>query len=353
MSKYWSKLVHELVPYTPGEQPQVEGLIKLNTNENPYGPSPLALAAIARANSDSLRKYPDPNSLGLKQALAQQHNLEVNQVFVGNSSDEVLGHIFKGLLKQAKPLLFPDLTYSFYPVYCRLFEIEFEQIPLTQDFEIDINDYSQDSGGIIFANPNAPTGIALGLEKIAELAKQHANKVVVIDEAYVDFSDESAISLIAENKNILVTQTFSKSRGLAGLRVGMAFGHADLIEALERVKNSFHPYALDSLALAGASASLGDQDYFETTVERIKQTRTSTVAQLEQIGFTVLPSSANFVLAKHHSQPAEQLFELLRQNKVLVRYFDHPRISNYLRISIGSDADMQKLIDVLRQRCES
>jgi histidinol-phosphate aminotransferase len=353
MSQFWSKLVHELVPYTPGEQPQIDGLIKLNTNENPYGPSPKVLAAIAAANSDTLRKYPDPNASHLKQALAADSGLDINQVFVGNSSDEVLAHVFKGLLKQDAPLLFPDLTYSFYPVYCKLFEIDSVQVPLDENFEIDIDAYDQECGGIIFANPNAPTGIALPLSKIRLLAKRHPNRVLVIDEAYVDFARESAVSLISEFDNILVTQTFSKSRSLAGLRVGMAYGQAHLIEALERVKNSFHPYALDSLALAGATASLQDNNYFTQCIERINQTRAKTISSLEAIGFNVLPSQANFILARHQTQAASELFTFLRSNKIIVRHFAHPRINNFLRISISSDDEMQTLVDVLSERCRS
>ena len=353
MSQFWSKLVHELVPYTPGEQPQIDGLIKLNTNENPYGPSPKVLAAIAAANSDTLRKYPDPNASHLKQGLAADSGLDIDQVFVGNSSDEVLAHVFKGLLKQDAPLLFPDLTYSFYPVYCKLFEIDSVQVPLDGNFEIDIDAYDQECGGIIFANPNAPTGIALPLSKIRLLAWRHPNRVLVIDEAYVDFARESAVSLISEFDNILVTQTFSKSRSLAGLRVGMAYGQAHLIEALERVKNSFHPYALDSLALAGATASLQDNNYFTQCIERINQTRAKTISSLEAIGFNVLPSQANFILARHQTQAASELFTFLRSNKIIVRHFAHPRINNFLRISIGSDDEMQTLVDVLSERCRS
>ena len=351
MSQFWSKLVHELEPYTPGEQPQIDGLIKLNTNENPYGPSPDVLAAIRAATSDALRKYPDPNACSLKRALAQHTGLTEDQVFVGNSSDEVLAHVFNGLLKQDAPLLFPDLTYSFYPVYCKLFEINSVQVPLDANFRIDINGYDQQCGGIIFANPNAPTGIALPLSSIRLLAQRHSDRVVVIDEAYVDFAKESAVSLISEYANILVTQTFSKSRSLAGLRVGMAYGQAHLIEALERVKNSFHPYALDSLALAGATAALHDNQYFTRCVERINETRAKTIVSLEAIGFSVLPSQANFILARHSTEAASELFDFLRANKIIVRYFSHPRIDNFIRISIGTDVEMQTLVEVLSERC--
>ncbi len=351
MSQFWSDLVHELVPYTPGEQPQIDGLIKLNTNESPYGPSPKVLAAIAAATSSELRKYPDPNASTLKTALAQYAGVDTYQVFVGNSSDEVLAHTFKGLLKQSAPLLFPDLTYSFYPVYCQLFEIDSVQVPLDNDFAIDIDAYDQPCGGIIFANPNAPTGIALPMSRLRELLSRHSDCVVVVDEAYVDFANESAVNLITEYPNLLVTQTFSKSRSLAGLRVGMAFGQAHLIAALERVKNSFHPYALGSLAIAGATAALQDTAYFHDCVAKINATRSTTIARLQQLGFTVLPSQANFVLASHPGHDAVQLLEYLRGHKILVRHFKHPRIAHYLRISIGTELDMQRLFEVLAERC--
>ena len=353
MSQYWSNLVSRLQPYTPGEQPQVDGLIKLNTNENPYGPSPLVLKALRDTANADLRKYPDPNAQQLKDALAQYHNLQSNQVFVGNSSDEVLAHAFRALLKHDQPLLFPDLTYSFYPVYCRLFDINYTQIPLAPDFSIRVEDYSQDAGGIIFANPNAPTGILLSLDKISWLAEQHPNTVIVVDEAYVDFAGTSAVSLINQLPNLLVCQTYSKSRCLAGLRVGMAFGQAHLIEGLERVKNSFHPYALGQLAIAGAVASLSDQAYFADCLVNINKTRATTTKALISLGFEVLPSQANFVLAQHPSHSGADLFAYLRANKIIVRHFDHPRIKNYLRISIGTEAQMQTLIRTLQKRCQA
>ena len=351
MSQFWSNLVHHLEPYTPGEQPQIAGLIKLNTNENPYGPSPRVLEAIRSATSDELRKYPDPNAQALKQTLADHHGLESNQVFLGNSSDEVLAHAFRAFFKQDAPLLFPDLTYSFYPVYCGLFEIDYQLIPLDSQFEIQIDDYQQPAGGVIFANPNAPTGIFLALEKISALARRFADRVILIDEAYVDFGGQSAISLIKDHPNILVCQTYSKSRCLAGLRVGMAFGNPILIEGLERVKNSFHPYALSRLAIAGATASISDHDYFLECLEKVKQTREVTVKRLQQLGFEVLPSQANFVLAQHAVVPAEELMTYLRSKKIIVRHFKHPRIRNFLRISIGTDAEMDSLIEALRARC--
>lgn len=355
MSRYWSQIVSQLTPYTPGEQPQIDNLIKLNTNENPYGPSPKVIAAIAQANADSLRKYPDPNASALKKAIAAHYahfGIQPNNVFVGNSSDEVLGHTFKGLLKQDKPLLFPDITYSFYPVYCDLFEIQYQQVPLRDDFSLNIDDFSANNGGIIFANPNAPTGLGMRLSDIRTLAERHSDSVVVIDEAYIDFAEgdvSTAIELVNQFPNLLVTQTLSKSRSLAGLRVGLAIGHADLISGLERVKNSFHPYALDALALAGAVAAFEDNSYFERCCETVNATRAQFTQDLNKLGFEVLPSHTNFVFAKHSGQQAKALFDGLRQHNIIVRYFDKPRLSDYLRISIGTNEEMNACIAVLKQ----
>ncbi len=349
MSRFWSQIVHQLTPYTPGEQPQIENLIKLNTNENPYGPSPKVVEAISNANNEALRKYPDPNAKQLKRTIALYYDLAPENVFVGNSSDEVLAHIFRGLLKHAKPLLFPDITYSFYPVYCNLFDIEYQQIPLQQNFCLNLDDYSEDNGGIIFANPNAPTGLAVQPEEIAKLLDRNRDSMVVIDEAYVDFSQVSVVGLLHRYPNLLVTQTLSKSRSLAGLRVGLALGHPDLIDALERIKNSFHPYALDSLALAGAEASFEDDDYFKVTCQKVIRTRERTSDALEQLGFEVLPSDANFVFAKHPSKDASVLFNLLREKGIVVRYFATPRLKDFLRISIGTESEMNSLLAELER----
>ncbi len=346
MSRFWSDIVSQLTPYTPGEQPQIDNLIKLNTNENPYGPSPLVIEAINHANSESLRKYPDPGAAALKHAIAdyyQGFGIKPSNVLVGNSSDEVLAHAFRGLLKKDKPLLFPDITYSFYPVYCGLFEIDYQQVPLRDDFQINIDDFTRENGGIIFANPNAPTGLALTLEQVRRLVSQHPDSVVVMDEAYMDFATgdvRTAIELVNELPNLLVTQTLSKSRNLAGLRVGLAVGHEDLIEALERVKNSFHPYAIDNLALAGAVAAFADKTYFQQCCDKVVSTRKWFTSQLLSMGFDVLPSSTNFVFARHPSHSAEGLFQALREQKIIVRYFDKPRLNKFLRISIGTDEEM-------------
>jgi histidinol-phosphate aminotransferase len=349
MSRFWSDIGIQLTPYVPGEQPQISNLIKLNTNENPYGPSPKVTAAISAANNHDLRKYPDPNAAQLKATVAKHFKLDEQMVFVGNSSDEVLAHVFRGLLKQAKPLLFPDITYSFYPVYCKLFEIDYCLIPLNHDYDIDVDDYTLDNGGIIFANPNAPTGIALSIEKVEILLQRNPESVVVVDEAYADFASDSAVRLIKQYDNLLVTQTLSKSRSLAGLRVGFALGQAGLIEALERIKNSFHPYALDTLALAGAVAAFEDNDYFEGTCAKVIATRQLTSSKLVAMGFEVLPSSANFIFTRHSEHDAEKLFLALRDRGIVVRYFDKPRINQFLRISIGTEDEMNSLLSTLSE----
>ena len=349
MSRFWSKNVNELTPYIPGEQPQVENLIKLNTNENPYGPSPKVIAAIKQAAGNDLRKYPDPNAQQLKNAVAKNYALAPEQVFVGNSSDEVLAHVFRALLAQEKAILTPDISYSFYPVWCQLFDIKYQNIALREDFTVNVEDYTKDNGGIIFANPNAPTGIALALSDIAKLLTNNPNSVVVVDEAYVDFSDESAISLINQYANLLVVQTLSKSRSLAGLRVGVACGDSELIEGLERVKNSFHPYTLNHLAIAGATAAFADKDYFKQTCQQVIATRETTIAKLKKLDFSILPSKTNFVLVKHASVDALALFSALREKNILVRYFSAPRINQYIRISIGTDAEMDKLIAAISE----
>ncbi len=353
MSRFWSKTVKELTPYVPGEQPKLSQLIKLNTNESPYGPSPKALAAIAAANTEALRLYPDPNSDALKQSIAKVHGLTPNQVFVGNGSDEVLAHVFLGLLKHEHPILFPDITYSFYPVYCKLYGIAFENIPLSDDFSISVDDYLKKNnglnGGIIFPNPNAPTGKALPLKDIEKLLQANKDSVVVIDEAYVDFGTSSAVSLIKQYNNLLVTHTLSKSYALAGLRVGYAVGHPDLIEALERVKNSFNSYPIDKLAMAGAMAAIEDQDYLNKISQAVIKTRESLVQTLNTLGFETIPSSANFIFTKHPKHDAAQLSAALRERHIIVRHFKLPRIDQYLRITIGTDEQCDALVKAIKE----
>ncbi len=353
MSRFWSKTVKELTPYVPGEQPKLSQLIKLNTNESPYGPSPKALAAIAAANTEALRLYPDPNSDTLKQSIAKLHGLTPNQVFVGNGSDEVLAHVFLGLLKHEHPILFPDITYSFYPVYCKLYGIAFENIPLSDDFSISVDDYLKKNngrnGGIIFPNPNAPTGKALPLKDIEKLLQANQDSVVVIDEAYVDFGTSSAVSLIKQYNNLLVTHTLSKSYALAGLRVGYAVGHPDLIEALERVKNSFNSYPIDKLAMAGAMAAIEDQDYLNKISQAVIKTRESLVQTLNTLGFETIPSSANFIFTKHQKHDAAQLSAALREKHIIVRHFKLPRIDQHLRITIGTDEQCDALVKAIKE----
>ena len=348
MSRYWSKLVKSLTPYVPGEQPKINDLIKLNTNENPYGPSPKVIAALQKEAADTLRLYPDPNSDLLKQAIGDLYGLNINQVFVGNGSDEVLAHIFNALLKHDLPILFPDITYSFYPVYCGIYEIEIETVPLTASFEIKVEDYFRENGGVIFPNPNAPTGCLLTLKEIERLLQHNINSVVVIDEAYIDFGGKSAVNLVKLYPNLLVTHTLSKGRSLAGLRVGYAVGHPDLIDALHRVKDSFNSYPLDRFAQAGAIAAIKDQAYFEKNCDQVIKTRELLVTSLEKMGFEVLPSGANFIFATHSEYDAESLAESLREHKIIIRHFKKPsRIAQYLRITVGTNEECHSLINVL------
>jgi histidinol-phosphate aminotransferase len=348
MSRFWSPLVHTLKPYVPGEQPVLDDLVKLNTNENPYGPSARVLAAIAAEIGDTLRLYPDPNSFRLRTTIAARNGIGPEQVFVGNGSDEILAHSFQALLKHDRPLLFPDITYSFYPVYCGLYGIDYREVPLDAAMQVNIEDYRQPCGAIILPNPNAPTGSALPRAAVAALAGDHPDQVVVIDEAYGDFGGESAIPLIAQFRNLLVIQTFSKSRALAGLRVGFALGQPPLIEALERVKNSFNSYPLDRLAMAGAIAAYDDVAWFEETRERIIASRERLAAALRDLGFEVLPSAANFLFVRHSRHGGADLAAGLRRQAVLVRHFAKERIEDHLRISIGTDAQCDRLVEALR-----
>ena len=350
MSKFWSPLVSRLTPYTPGEQPKINNLIKLNTNENPYGPSPLALAAMAREVGESLRLYPNPDAEPLKAAIARRHCLSPAQVFVGNGSDEVLAHAFQALLKHDAPLLFPDITYSFYPTYAGLYEVEFRAVPLAADFTITVDDYLGHGtaiGGVIFPNPNAPTGCLMPLDEVRRLLDGNPDRVVIVDEAYIDFGGVSAIELVNSHANLLVVQTLSKSRSLAGLRVGFAVGHADLISALERVKNSFNSYPLDRIAIAGATAAMEDEAHFEQTRQAVIASREKLVSDLASLGFDVLPSAANFVFARHPQHDAAALAAALRGDGIIVRHFGSERIKQFLRITVGTDQACQALVKSL------
>jgi histidinol-phosphate aminotransferase len=352
MSRFWSDVVKGLVPYVPGEQPKLANLVKLNTNENPYGPSPRVLDAIRDATSESLKLYPDPDAEQLRVAIATYHGIEARNIFVGNGSDEVLAHVFLGLLKQARPVLFPDISYSFYPVYCRLYGADFDTVALADDFSMRVGDYARPNGGIIFPNPNAPTGCLVPLTDIEGLLQTNTGSVVVIDEAYVDFGGESAISLIKRYPNLLVVQTLSKSRSLAGLRVGFAVGHVDLIEALVRIKNSFNSYPLDRLAIAGAVAAYEDRKYFEQTCSTVIASRDKLTGELTALGFEVLPSAANFIFVRHPQRDGQDLAQALRSRGIIVRRFDLPRIRQFLRITIGTDEQCATLVQVLRDVIE-
>ena len=327
-------------------------LVKLNTNESPYGPSPKALAAINSQNNDDLRLYPDPESVALKQAIAKLHGLNPSQVFLGNGSDEVLAHVFLGLFKQSRPIQFPDITYSFYPVYCKLFGIDYQTVPLGPEFEIATTDYQVPNGGIIFPNPNAPTGRAITRSEIETLLARNTDSVLVIDEAYVDYGTQSCIPLLRGPdcpNNLLVVHTLSKSRALAGLRVGFALGHPDLIEGLERVKNSFNSYPLGRLAQAGAIAAIEDQAHLEEMASRVIQTRERLVRELAALGFETLPSAANFILTRHPKHLGSKLYQALRDRGILVRHFKAPRIEAFLRITIGTDAQSDELLIALKE----
>jgi histidinol-phosphate aminotransferase len=347
MSRFWSSVVHNLSPYVPGEQPKLDGVVKLNTNENPYGPSPRVLAAIASA-TDRLRLYPDPYASCLRETIAARYDVAPEEVFVGNGSDEVLAHTFLGLLKHDAPLLFPDITYSFYPVYCGLYGIRYEEVPLDAAMRVQIAEFRRPCSAILLPNPNAPTGIGLPREAIEALVAEHPDQLVVIDEAYVDFGAESAVSLVARHDNLLIVQTLSKSRALAGLRVGFAIGQRPLIEALERVKGSFNSYPLDCLAIAGAVAAIKDDAWFQETRERIIANRESLVRALSELGFEVLPSVANFVFARHRSRSGVHLAAQLRELGVLVRHFQKPRIEDFLRITVGTEDQCSRLIALAR-----
>ncbi|MEL0638215.1 histidinol-phosphate transaminase [Marinomonas sp. TI.3.20] len=351
MSRFWTDKIASLDPYVPGEQPQDKKYIKLNTNESPYAPSPKALAAMQEQVSERLRLYPDPNCVTLKTALAKSYQLNTDQVFVGNGSDEVLALAFMGYFAGGKPLAFADITYSFYKVYAGLYSIEPKLIPLDDDFNIVPADYQNlDVAGVVVTNPNAPTGKALPLSDIEAILNANPDVVVLVDEAYVDFGAQSAVTLVNQYPNLLVVQTLSKSRALAGIRVGYALGHPDLIEGLERLKNSFNSYPIDRIALAGATAAVEDETYLKEICDKTIATREQSVKELEALGFSVLPSATNFVFATHPEKNAEAIYLALKEQGILVRFFgsNKPRIGNYLRITIGTDAEMAALATALK-----
>lgn len=350
MSRFFSKTLEKLIPYTPGEQPkQVKKLIKLNTNENPYGPSPKVAEAITAAEIDKLMLYPDPEASELVEAIAKYYGLEKDRVMVGNGSDEILGFSFLAFQNEERKMFFPEISYGFYPVYEQVFQASGIHIPLDENLRIRPEDYENMGGTIVIANPNAPTGIALELSEIEHILKTNPDDLVIIDEAYVDFGAESAVKLLDKYDNLLVIQTFSKSRSLAGSRLGFAMGSREIIKDLNTIKYSFNPYNLNRLSILAATASMKDVEYFEDTRRKIIETREWTVNELEKLGFEVLPSSANFIFVKNSNISGKDYFTGLRKNDIIVRYFDKPKISDHVRITIGTPQQMQELAIVTRK----
>ena len=347
--RFWSQRIQNIEPYVPGEQPKDRKYIKLNTNENPYPPSPRVEEALRNVSVDSLRLYPDPDCSGLVNALAKMQGVLPEQVFVSNGSDEVLAFCYLAFMDENNPAIFPDITYSFYPVYGRFFQNHCRIVPVNEDFTVPLEEFMQNNGTVVLSNPNAPTGIGLPISDIRRLLEANPDHVVIVDEAYVDFGGESSVGLIQEYENLLVVQTFSKSRSLAGMRIGLAYGNENLIRALNAVKNSINSYTLDRMALAAAQASVEDKAYTDDTCKKIAQTREKTTGKLNELGFAVLPSRTNFVFATHKRVYAEVIFKKLRERGILVRYFKKPRIDNFLRITIGTDEEMDALVDALRE----
>ncbi len=344
----WEKNVRRVVPYTPGEQPKLERMIKLNTNENPYPPAPGVKKVICDFPTDSLRRYPDPAIGELVRGIADFYRVNENEVFVGIGSDDVLAMVFLTFFNSEKPVLFPDITYSFYDVWAKMLHIPYRQIPLDQDFHIRPEDYAGDNGGIVFPNPNAPTGELLPVEAAERMIADHQDVIVVVDEAYIDFGGESAVGLIHKYDNLIVTQTFSKSRSLAGSRIGYAFGSAALIKYLNDVKYSFNSYTIDSLTMKIGAAAIADREYFEETTRKIIKTREWTKRELARLGFSFQDSQSNFIFATHRKLNVVQLYEDLKKENIYVRHFNKPeRIVNYLRISIGTDQEMEEFIRFL------
>ena len=349
MSKFWSDLTRKLEPYIPGEQPKDKKYIKLNTNENPYEPSPKVVEALINGAKDNLKLYPDPNGDELRKTIADYYGLKDNQVFLGNGSDEVLAFSFMAFFNPNEPILFFVFTYSFYKVYANIYNISYEEVKLCEDFSVPVNKLHDSKGGVILPNPNAPTGIGLSLNSIEEILEFNKEKVVIIDEAYIDFGGNSAVELINQYPNLLVVQTLSKSRSLAGLRVGFALGHRDLILALNHVKNSINSYPLDRLALCGAVEAIKDEEYFQESKKKIIATREKVNQELKNMGFITVPSSTNFIFISHTNIQAKELLHSLRERGILVRHFNHVRIDNYLRVTIGSEEEMDTFIHILQK----
>lgn len=337
----------KVVPYVPGEQPKDNNVIKLNTNENPYPPSPMVMEALNKVNNTSFRKYPDPEVSELVESIAEYHHFKKENVFVGVGSDDVLAMCFLAFFNSGKEILFPDVSYAFYKVWADLFGIKYREVPLNDDFKIVPSDYIVENGGIIFPNPNAPTGLVLSLSDIEDIVIENKNRVVIVDEAYIDFGGDTALSLIKKYDNLIVTRTFSKSRSMAGMRIGYCIGNEELISILNSVKFSFNSYTMSDVAIKCGVASVNDDSYFKSIVSKIIDTREKTKAQLTKLGFEFLDSSANFIFAKHSKISGEELFNALKENKIFVRHFNSHRINDYLRITIGTEDEMEKLISFL------
>lgn len=349
MDKPFLDKLRKIDPYVPGEQPQAKDIIKLNANENPYPPAPGVQEVLRTFDASSLALYPDANGKRLKTVLAERFGVKTAQVFLGNGSDDVLALAFQSFFCSDKPILYPDITYSFYPVWCDLFRIPYETVPLSEDFCVNIRNYDKPNGGVVLPNPNAPTGRALPLDAIEDLLQHNTDCVVIIDEAYVDFGANSAVSLLKRYENLLIVQTMSKSRSLAGLRIGYALGSETLIATLEAVKNSYNSYTMDAIALAAGEAAVRDEMYFQQICRKVIATRERAAEALRELGFTVSPSLSNFLFVTHPKKEASVIFEYLRQKNIFIRYFKLPRIDNYLRITVGTDEQMDKLIAALKE----
>lgn len=340
MSREWTKNLRNIEPYVPGEQSKDKDIVKINANENPYPPSPKAIEVLKSFDTNKLRFYPSANSTKLKEAIAKYYKVDVSNVFVGNGSDDVLAVAFQSFFNSEKPIAYPDLTYSFYPVWCSLFGIEYKNYPVGDDFRINPEDYREENGGVVIPNPNAPTSLGEGLDFVEKILDYNQDSVVIIDEAYVDFGGTSSIPLINKYENLLVTGTFSKSRSLAGLRIGFAIGSKALIDVMEAVKNSYNSYTVDSLSIEMGAASIEDDEYFKSTCQKVIETRERVTLELEKLGFDVLDSQTNFIFATHNEHNMKSLFEYLKTQKVFIRYFSLPRIENYVRITIGTNEEM-------------
>jgi histidinol-phosphate aminotransferase len=347
--KAWEKNIRRVVPYVPGEQPDKKDMIKLNTNENPYPPAPGVVRVLHEMNADRLRLYPDPTIGPLVRELASFYKLHPDQVFVGVGSDDVLATCFLAFFNSGRHVLFPDITYSFYPVWCDLYKIPYETQPLDENFRLVKEDYYKENGGIVIANPNAPTSIYEGLELLEDIIKHNQDCIIIIDEAYVDYSGPSAVSLLNKYDNLVIVQTFSKARSMAGMRIGYAMASPELIKVLNDVKYSINSYTMNYTSILAGVEAVKDEEYFKENIRKVCATRERTQEQLRELGFSFPKSGANFIFASHERIPAPELFNALRQNNIYVRYFNQPRINNYLRISIGRDEEMDKLIEFLKE----